>query len=212
MGNFYSTSASVEGEIQTGLAEFPTLFPFNNPSVLAFVQKNCLKLEWIGSLKDKFFELDKHCNGHLSCKEFLQLINERQGSDVGLYGERLYLMTKIRIPGKMDFLEFCQTVLEYGILDVRSVIRFVFRLIDTDNDEVISLKDVHNFVTLKFSDLGCFSPNCASLVEKIQLDEEIINAEAFWRYKEQFDFIIFPAFLLQEKIQAFVLGGSFWDE
>ena len=212
MGHIMSSEKPLETDIENGVKQFPDYFPFNNPKLLQFTKTHCLNLEWVFALKNIFDDLNQKSNGYMNRQEFLTLINEKQVSGMMLYSNFLFDICKKEIPNKMSFFEFMKCVLEFGVLDEKSVIMFVFRLIDRDNDEMISLRDVHTFVSSKCEQRFYFSPNLATFVENIKIEAEELNVEGFWRCKDLFDFVIFPAFLLQEKIHENILGNGFWKE
>lgn len=210
MGQLISSGKPIDQQIKKGIEKFPQYFPFNNPRMLAFIKENCFEFEWIFEFKSIFDELSQRMNGYINKREFLTLVNESSSSSMTLYSDYLFEMCEKELSDNMNFFEFIKCVVHFGILDAKSLIMFVFRLIDQDKDEIITLKDIHDFVSMKSAQKHYFPPNLKTLIENIQINEEFIDFEVFWRYKDILDFVIYPAFLLQEKIHKNIIGSAFW--
>lgn len=54
-----------------------------------------------------------------------------------------------RVKNRMDFFEWVKTFLEFGLGDDTYFNQFIFRMIDKDNKEMISIKDIYHFLMSK---------------------------------------------------------------
>lgn len=72
----------------------------------------------------------------------------------------------------MCFLEFVECLVNFGLFNYDAIVMFVFWMIDVDNDEVVTMKDIYNFVSRKWNDWHIFSINTIHKVELLELDED----------------------------------------
>ena len=186
-------------------------FPFNNPSIAELIEKYGFTTEWIFEFKEIFEHLDFDSNGYIDRDDFIQLAQDKRRSVLTIYLDFLFSLGVRRKGTRMNFGEFVNCLLNFGLLNYEGLQAFVFRLIDTDNDEVVNLKDVYNFVCRKVDGKLVFPINVIRCVEFIDVEDEL-DIVRFKSSEDKFDFVLFPALLLQKKIQKTVIGAGFWSK
>jgi hypothetical protein len=188
-----------------------TYFPFNNKLIDELRQENLLTVEWVYEFKHLFEQLDQNCDGFISQDDF-RLMSENNGkSTLTLYSDFLFNIAEKEDRTRFDFLEFVRCILNFGLLNADGISMFVFRMIDADNDETITLKDIYDFVCQKVDGKYVFSINAIRKVELIETADYELEFNKFKDITSQLDFIIFPALLLQQKIKKNAISSSFWQ-
>jgi len=212
MGNFLFRSKLSDYELLKN--EKPVVgksyFPFNNKLIDELRQEYLLTVEWIFEFKYLFEQLDQNCDGYIS-KEDFRLLSENNGkSTLTLYSDFLFKIAEKEDHTQFDFLEFIRCILNFGLLNADGISMFVFRMIDADNDETVTLKDIYDFVCQKVDGKCVFSINAIQKVELIETADYELEFNKFKDITSQLDFIIFPALLLQQKIKKNTISSNFW--
>lgn len=96
----------------------------------------------------------------------------------------------------MNVHEFIKVIISYCLLNYEGLIMFVFRIIDSDNDEIVTLKDIYNFCCTMKDENYVFPINIIRRIEYITLDEDEFDIDVFKRIIEKLDFLIFPALFI----------------
>lgn len=212
MGNFLFQSRRSDYEMLKN--EKPMIgksyFPFNNKLIDELRQEYLLTVEWIYEFKHLFEQLDQNCDGFISQDDF-RLLSENNGkSTLTVYSDFLFQIADKEDSTRFDFLEFVRCILNFGLLNVDGISMFVFRMIDADNDETVTLKDIYDFVCQKVDGKYVFSINAIRKVELIETADYELEFNKFKDITSQLDFIIFPAILLQQKIKKNTISSNFW--
>jgi Ca2+-binding EF-hand superfamily protein len=215
MGSMISTKYNAFRKEAAGLDEKQQqqnecFFPLNNKPTRLLMQEYDLKMEWIHELKILFERLDSNCDGFISMEDFRLLSRSHIVSSSTIYSDFLFNLAMKEDTTQMDFIEFVRCVVNFCILNYEGILMFVFRIIDADNDELISLKDVYDFVCSKIDSKLVFPVNAMRKVELIEVMHNELTFTMFMGIAENFDFVLFPALLLQEDIKRNVIGFEFW--
>ena len=85
-------------------------------------------------------------------------------------------------------------------------------MIDTDQDNFISKKDMIKFLTMERFGKKIFPYNHVKAIELMDLPRsDKINLEQFKKVHQIALFLCFPAFKLQERLRNRVIGETFWE-
>ena len=102
--------------------------------------------------------------------------------------------------------------IEYCLLTNDQILKFIFRLIDTNEDEVISKKDILVFFSQKQNCMRIFPTNYLKLIEVMEIERsDFIPRHEFMKVIKNIPFLIYPAVRLQEDLKALILGDRFWN-
>lgn len=185
-------------------------FPFNNNKIITISEDYCLSHSEITELYYIFVQLDHDSTGYIEKESFYLLLREKKSSVVSFYADYLFEIIPKKFKDKIDFFEWIMGIIDFGLANEDMLLRFVFRLIDNNNDQKISIKNMYRVLASKKHGKCCFPINSCFLLEKLELKKELIDFNEFKELQEKLFFLIYPAFKLNERIQDRVLGPEFW--
>lgn len=187
------------------------IFPFNNPVMRSIGVQYSLSPQNVLDIFAIFCQYDSNSNSLLSLENFLEILGEMNDSILSLYASFLFDLVPKKDESHLEFAEFVVGVYDFVMLNDEQLTRFVFRMLDQDQDEFISLKDVLTFVTKKVDKELVFPINLFVAMEKVELDLHT-SCDRFLEMRNEFQEIIFPAFQLQNKLKIVIMGREFWEK
>lgn len=101
-----------------------------------------------------FRRLDKSGSGYIGIESLYKLLDEEPSSVMTPYIERFFSLIKREHNDKVNFNEWLPATAVFCLYTYEQVLQFVFFMIDTDQDEFISKKDIVEFLTQKIAGSG----------------------------------------------------------
>ena len=210
MGIIKSTNNNVKAQFEIGTLKYPRIYPFNNNTARKKAIKYCLNVQDLIKLHEIFEKMDKKAKGYLKKQNFHEFLSTKHNSIEALYSDFFFDLIKKNLKHKLDYFEWLTGVLDFGLANEDFLLRFVFRMIDKENKEVLYLKDIYNFLTIKRLGEYLFPLNKVKLVDYLVFKNEKVNFQEFKENQDKFFFLTYPVFELQNKIKKNILGNEFW--
>ena len=94
------------------------------------------------------------------------------------------------------------------------ILKFIFRVLDTNDDEIISKKDILKFFSQKSSNNRRIFPiNYLKLIETLEIERsDYIPRHEFIKVVNNVPFLVYPAVRLQEDMRRLIIGEKFWTQ
>lgn len=186
-------------------------FPYNNQRLIDLGQTYGLSSANLREIYSIFQKLDVNYTGYITKNDFGSLWNEKPHSPVLIYSDFLFDLIKKQIDDRMDFFEWLVGILEFGLANEEQLLRFVFRIIDSNNDQKISLKNLYEFLGTKRNGRYSFPVNIGQLLSGVNIAQEFIGFSEFKEFHDKLFFLMHPAIVLNERIQENIIGYLFWN-
>ena len=122
-----------------------------------------LKIEHLEKIKQLFERLDKDSKGILKSEHILKLIQVKNGSLLSLYSTHFYNLIPKKDPKGINFFEFIKFSMDFCLANEEKILKFVFRLIDEDNNEVLTRKDIYKLLTKRYNKKLIFPVNAIKI-------------------------------------------------
>lgn len=124
-------------------------------------------------------------------------------------------------------------VIDYCLMTNDQILKFLFRVIDTNDDEIISKKDILKFFAQKTESQGhssekagqglheepasdarrIFPINYLKLIETLEIERsDYIPKHEFIKVVFNVPFLVYPAVRLQEDMRKLIIGEKFWRQ
>lgn len=104
-------------------------------------------------------------------------------------------------------------VIDFCLMTRDQMAKFIFRVVDTNNDEIISKRDILKFFSQKHKGHRIFPLNYLKQIEVIELDRsDYISKHEITKVVASVPFLMYPAVRLQQDMRNIVLGEKFWKE
>ena len=210
MGIIKSTNNNIKAQFEIGNTKYPRIYPFNNPTARKKAIKYCLNVQDLIKLHEIFEKMDKKAKGYLKKNNFHEFLSTKYNSMEALYSDFFFDLIKKNLKNKLDYFEWLTGVLDFGLANEEFLLRFVFRMIDKENKEILYQKDIYLFLTIKRSNEYLFPLNNVKLVDHLIFKNEKFNFQEFKENQDKFVFLTYPVFELQNKIKKNILGREFW--
>jgi len=213
MGNYIKPSSLLPTEeIQIGDEQYPIIFPFNNEQVKSFCHRYQLNAKEVADLHAIFCRIDVDFKGFITIEGFLELLRETEDSIVCPYLKGVFKLVKKHENGRVDFFEWMSMVIDYCLMTTDQLLKYLFRVIDTNDDEVISKKDILKFFSQKHQGRRVFPINYLKLIEVLEIERsDYITKMDFIKVVNNVPFLVYPAVRLQEDMRHTILGETFWN-
>ena len=156
----------------------------------------------------RFQKYDMDKSGHINVVELLTLIDSERTH----FTERVFKLFDQENTGRIDFREFLLSIWNYCTLSKASLELFTFDLYDEDGTGLLSSREVQNML------MGLYGSNFNRNPRARQIEKELasidktrdLNIEAFQIFVKTHHNLLWPAFILQLKLQRKVMGAAFW--
>ena len=190
------------------------VFPFgSNEKLTIIAEKFQLNSQNLIAFHKTFRKMDAQGTGYINLDSVYGLIQEELSSIISPYLERLFLLIEKENYDKITFLEWLPPTAVFCLYTSEKIIEFVFNMIDLDQDNHISKKDMIKFLTMERFKKKIFPYNHVKAIELLDLPRsDKISLEQFKKVHQNALFLCFPAFKLQERLRNRVIGEAFWDE
>lgn len=214
MGNFIKASElHPSEEVAKGDLEFPALFPFNNEQVKAFCRAYQLNAKEVSEMHAIFASIDVEFRGYITIDGFLELLHETDSSVIFPYLDGLFKLAKQTEPRQVDFFEWMAMVIDYCLMTNDQMAKFIFRVVDTNNDEIISKRDILRLFSQQRGGRRIFPLNYLKLIEVVELDRsDAISRHEIGKVIQHVPFLLYPAVRLQQDMRERIIGEKFWQE
>lgn len=124
-------------------------------------------------------------------------------------------------------------VIDYCLMTTDQILKFLFRVIDTNDDEIISKKDILKFFAQKTeppqqpaeqaeqeqpeppaaATRRIFPINYLKLIETLEIERsDYIPKHEFIKVVYNVPFLVYPAVRLQEDMRQLIIGEKFWRQ
>ncbi len=141
--------------------------------------------------------MDTHGSGFINLDNMFAFIGEELNSMVSPYLERLFILIKKDNIEKVTFCEWLPAISTFCLYNEDQIKKFVFNMLDTNQDSFISKKDLIEFLSAEKFSQRIFPTNLLKAVENLQLERpDRIKDEDFRKSQQKIPFICFPAFRL----------------
>eukprot|EP00956_Cyclotella_meneghiniana_P032057 scaffold86357_cov74-Cyclotella_meneghiniana.AAC.3 len=183
----------------------PPYRPHNREWELTFAS-----LGWKRRTIQKFWRLFCKINvsrgGGITLEEFLDFFD----LDWTPWTERCFRYFDTTGGGDVDFLEFMVSVWNVCTFKIDILSNFTFDMYDLDADGELSIPEIENLIEELYGEKG--GRQCLSQIT--QYAEErggALSLNAFIAFTGTHQMLLFPMFLIQQKLQRRVFGRRFWQ-
>lgn len=166
-------------------------------------------LGWKRRTIQKFWRLYCRINtshdGGIKLEEFLYFFD----LDWTPWTERCFRYFDTTGGGDIDFLEFMVSVWNVCTLKIDTLSNFAFDMYDTDEDGELSIPEIEIMIEELYGEKG----GMKCLRQITQYAEErggALRLDAFIAFSGSHQMLLFPMFLIQQKLQRRVFGKRFW--
>jgi len=162
----------------------------------------------IKRLNRKFNIADEDGSGQIERKEFFKLIKE----DPTEFSNALFSLIDTDGSGGINFDEFVRVLTTYCIYSQSDILYFIYQHFDTDGSGVIEEGEFIDMCTR----INAHSQFPGNLVKAFQSfdcnDDGLIDFDEFKELNRRYPLLLYPAFLLQDRMQACTLGTKRWTK
>ena len=163
----------------------------------------------IGRLYKIYRRIDVDNSGVIDLAELLAYLD----LDRTRFSKRVFQIMDEDGSGKIDFREFVCSLWNYASLGRANLVLFAFDLYDKDSSGSISNSEVKEMLMDIYGKTFKNSAHARSVEAQLDAMEGamgIIDVETFREFSRKHPALLFPAYNMQENIQAKVLGTEFW--
>jgi Ca2+-binding EF-hand superfamily protein len=153
-----------------------------------------------------FCRINTSLDGAIKLEEFLDYFD----LDWTPWTERTFRYFDTTGGGAIDFLEFMISVWNVCTFKIDTLSNFAFDMYDTDEDGELSIPEIETMIEDFFGEKG--GRKCLSQIT--QYAEErggALRLNSFISFTANHQMLLFPMFLVQQKIQKRVFGRRFWQ-
>ena len=126
------------------------------------------------------------------------------------YGDRVFTLFDFGGDGLIDFRDFVVTVWNYCTLNSSALVRFAFMMYDEAATGMITMEQLKDMVRQMFGDRYTSNGRVMGIFAEVGFGEKL-SYEKFEEVYKKYPYLLFPAFLMQEKIRRAVMGEAFWQ-
>jgi Ca2+-binding EF-hand superfamily protein len=164
----------------------------------------------------KFFKILDHTkSGYITLHELYTLICERPSkSIVGPFLDKFFVTIEKEFKEKITFEEFIPYLIAYNIKTSMQLKKFVFNILDKDQNEFITRSEIIKLFSSKRNDNEIFFSNFAESVRNYpHLDRsDKITFQQFTEMCKDLHFLYYPALKLQTLLRIYYIGENFWNK
>ena len=115
-------------------------------------------------------QMDTEGSGFINLDNMFAFIGEELNSMVSPYLERLFILIKKENIDKVTFCEWLPAISTFCLYNEDQIKKFVFNMLDTNQDSFISKKDLIDFLLAEKFSQRIFPVNLLKAVENLQLE------------------------------------------
>lgn len=210
MGGFYSKFLKYSNLAITEETE-PA---FGNEKLVKIANAFYFSTNELELLHQIYRKVDKNGTGFITLDDLFYFITEELTSIVYPYLERFFLLIEKENAEKVTFIEWLPAASVFCLYTKEKIIRFVFDMLDSDHDNLISKSDLYDFLSLVKFGRKLYPYNYIRVVENLETSRgDQINFDQFKKmHTVSIPFVCFPAFRLQEQFREKIIGKKFWKE
>jgi len=159
-------------------------------------------------LRLRFMEIDFSHMGNVSYEEFFEFIDEPRSA----FTDALYDQIVAKATGQMLSLDdFVIVTVLYSMYGRNDILRLVFNMFDKDGSGTIDEEEFMELCALVNDGAPVYPGNFKTALESFDVnDDGLIDFAEFQALNKRFPLVLFPAFRLQDAIQANTLGAKEW--
>lgn len=179
--------------------------PTPTPKMREVINKLKLVPKDLAQLNYIFRKHDKDNSGTVDLGEFYKMIEEKRS----VFGDGIFEMIDITDTGKLNFTEFVEAIMTYGMFEKEEVLKYCFFVFDKDKngyveeEEIMALFDILHDHEIK--------GNLKTAIKKFDVNSDgKVDFEEFKQMHAQFPTMIYPAFRLQQNMHRLLLGKDWW--
>jgi Ca2+-binding EF-hand superfamily protein len=153
-----------------------------------------------------FCRINVSLDGAIKLDEFLDFFD----LDWTPWTERCFRYFDTTGGGDIDFLEFMISVWNVCTFNIDTLSNFAFDMYDTDEDGELSIPEIETMIEDLYGEKG--GRKCLSQIT--QYAEErggALSLNSFISFTANHQMLLFPMFLIQQKLQKRVFGRRFWQ-
>ena len=211
MGIITSTELLPAEEIKHGIDLYPNIFPFNNSLVQEYCMTYQLNAKDINDLYSTFSNMDSSNYGYISIDDLLCSLRETRNSIIFPFLEGLFKLVEKKEKDFIDFFEWITMTMEYSLMNEEQIHKFIFRIIDVNNDELISKRDILLFFSREHNKKKIFPVNYLKQIEVLELDRaDSISKSEFKKVLDKVPYLSYPSYRLQEQMKYMLGNKGFW--
>ena len=177
-----------------------------------------LRGESLKKMYEVFVSMDVDASGDISVKEFFRYLGIKRTS----FAKRTFCLFDYDDSGELDFREFVVSLWNYCTSDSYALMSFAFDLYDLDGSGMISKEEMAMVCKEVYGDEIDNSSRAQNIIKKLQRSnnraggEDVEDAEpecdkfGFVNFCKRHPALLFPAFMLQQRLREEILGRAFW--
>jgi Ca2+-binding EF-hand superfamily protein len=180
---------------------------FNNDKLQKIMQDFQLTEKDLIAFHKTFRKMDFQGTGYINLDSLYAFIGEELSSSISPYMERFFMLIEKENLDKLTFIEWLPATCVYCLYTDEKIIKFVFNMIDNDQDNFISKKDMMKLLSIERFGKKIFPYNYVKAIETLEVvrGDKISNND-FRKLHLTVPFMCFPAFYLQKCFRANILG------
>lgn len=182
--------------------------PGQGPAAAEIFAQLCIDDDTINLLYSKFCEIDVDNSGEIDIEEFYQFFKLQRSS----FADRCFTIMDEDGSGQVDFCEFVSCVWNYCSFDLPGLVKFAFGMFDLDGSGMIEVHELRELIIFVYGDQWQSNVRIQRIVDQIATAEDSsISFNDFQSFNRRYPALLFPAFLMQEKMRDQLYGRNWWE-
>ena len=161
------------------------------------------------TLRAAFEAIDLDGSGSIEAEELLARVGEAKSPIT----DALFELIDVDGNGRVSFEEFVGVLATYCMYTQDDILQFVFRIFDKDGSGALNETEFIALAAAVNRGQPAFPGNFKSALAQFDVnDDGVIDFAEFRALHKQFPLILYPAFRLQDAMQAATLGRAQWKK
>ena len=183
--------------------------PLSMPAAKLAVKGLGLSNKQLLNMREKFDEIDLDGSGELNVEELLEYMEEKANPIT----DALFKLIDVDGDGNISFDEVVAVQTTYCMYTQDDILQFVFRIFDKDGSGALNETEFIALAAAVNRGQPAFPGNFKSALAQFDVnDDGVIDFAEFRALHKQFPLILYPAFRLQDAMQAATLGRAQWKK
>jgi len=163
----------------------------------------------VNKLYSVFMALDADGSGDIDLNEFYQFFRVAASP----FMDRVFTLLDADGSGEIDFMEFVLCLWNYCSFNMPRLVRFAFELYDGDNSGALEMNEVEVLIKDVYGGSLENNPRIERIIELLDSDGDgSVTYSEFKKFNQQYPILLFPAYRMQEKLRAKILGRKYWEK